>query len=158
MPTSTPPHVLRVSAGPATVLVTSDAPAVTDWITQYFGCWWTVRPITSADDTSGSVLHCHVDPDRFAVTQDSLNTRAHRIIEFAHTPLHVADNTDNTDPVAHLPQRQPATHRLIQGKHPVPGVRKFLDHHQHKHRRTGGTRDVRCTHPVDNTPDVNKPQ
>jgi hypothetical protein len=55
VPTSTLPHALRVSAGPATVLVTSDTPAVTDWITQYFGCWWTVRPTTSADDTSGPV-------------------------------------------------------------------------------------------------------
>jgi hypothetical protein len=96
VPTSTLPHALRVSAGPATVLVTSDAPAVTDWITQYFGCWWTVRPITSADDTSGPVLGCHIDPDRFAAARDSLNTRAHRIIEFARNPLYVADNTDNT--------------------------------------------------------------
>ncbi|MGH3865102.1 MAG: hypothetical protein ACRDQ4_03005 [Pseudonocardiaceae bacterium] len=96
MPTSTPSHALQVSAGSATVLVTSDTPAVTDWITQYFGCWWTVRPITSADNTSGPVLHCHVDPDRFAATQDSLNTRPHRTIEFARKPLHVADNTDNT--------------------------------------------------------------
>jgi hypothetical protein len=96
LPTTTPPHVVLVSAGPATVLVTSDTPAVTDWITQYFGCWWTVRPTTSAADTSGPVLHCHVDPDRFATAQDSLNTRPHRIIEFARNPLHVADNTDDT--------------------------------------------------------------
>ena len=96
MPTTIQPHAVLVSAGPATVLVTSDAPAVTDWITQYFGCWWTVRPTSPQAGTRSPGLHCHVNADRFAATQDSLNTRPHRIIEFARKPLHVADNTDTT--------------------------------------------------------------
>ncbi|MGB8996776.1 MAG: hypothetical protein WCC65_15920 [Pseudonocardiaceae bacterium] len=38
------------------------------------------------------------------------------------------------DPVAHLPKRQAAAQRLVQGEHPVAGVRKFLDRHDHEHR------------------------
>ncbi|MGH3872806.1 MAG: hypothetical protein ACRDSR_15090 [Pseudonocardiaceae bacterium] len=105
MLTSTPPHAVRVSAGPATVLVTSEDTAVTDWITQYFGCWWTVQPISSAAETRGPVLHCRVDPDHFAAAQDSLSTRAHRVIEFARNPMHVADDAisavDSTEQVAY---------------------------------------------------------
>jgi hypothetical protein len=96
VPTTIQPHAVLVSAGPATVLVTSDAPAVTDWIIQYFGCWWTVRPTNPQARTRSPGLYCHINADRFAAAQDSLNTRPHRIIEFARTTLHVADNTDNT--------------------------------------------------------------
>lgn len=96
MPTSAPPHTLRVSAGPATVLVFSDTPAITDWISQYFGGWWTVQTISSAAGTSDPVLHCQVDPDHFAANQHSLSTRAHRVIEFARNPLYVTDNADHT--------------------------------------------------------------
>ncbi len=96
MPTSTPPHTLRVSAGPATVLVSSDTSTITDWITRYFGCWWAVRPISSAAETSDPVLHCQIDPDRFAASRDSLSTRAHRVIEFARNPVYVTDNADHT--------------------------------------------------------------
>lgn len=87
---------MLVNAGPATVLVTSDTPAVTDWITQYFGCWWTVQPTNPQVGTCSPGLHCHVDPDRFAAAQDDLNTRPHRVMEFARKPLHVADSTDDT--------------------------------------------------------------
>ena len=55
MPTATPLHLVRVSAGPATVEVTADDEAVTNWITQYFGSWWKI-----IDDTDGAV--CAVDP------------------------------------------------------------------------------------------------
>lgn len=96
MPTTHQPCAVLVTAGPANALVTSDTPAVTDWITQYFGSWWTVRPTTPEVGTRCPVLHCQIDADRFTAAQDNLNTRAHRIIEFARSPLHVADNTDNT--------------------------------------------------------------
>lgn len=96
MPTTNQPHAVLVSAGPATALVTSDAPTVTDWITQYFGCWWTVRPTTQEAGTRCPVLHCQINADRFAAARDNLSTRAHRIIEFARKPLQAADNTDNT--------------------------------------------------------------
>lgn len=96
MPTTNQPHSVLVTAGPATALVTSDTPAVTDWITQYFGCWWTVRPTTPEVGTRCPVLHCQINADRFAAAQDNLSTRAHRIIEFARKPLQVVDNTDNT--------------------------------------------------------------
>ncbi|MGH3902476.1 MAG: hypothetical protein ACRDTA_30310 [Pseudonocardiaceae bacterium] len=102
---STPPHAVRVSAGPATVLVTSDDPAVTDWITQYLGSWWTVRPTTPAAETSGPVLRCQIHPDRFVAAQDSLSTRAHQVIEFARNPIHVTDDAvcavDSTEQVAY---------------------------------------------------------
>ncbi|MDQ2880642.1 MAG: hypothetical protein M3Y48_05110 [Actinomycetota bacterium] len=105
MPTSTPPHAVQVSAGPATVLVTSDDPAVTDWITQYLGCWWLVRPTVPTTKASGPVLRCQIHPARFAAAQGSLSTQAHRVIEFARNPIHVADDTvcavDSTEQVAY---------------------------------------------------------
>ncbi|MGH3718955.1 MAG: hypothetical protein ACRDRI_08975 [Pseudonocardiaceae bacterium] len=105
MPTSTPLHAVRVSAGPATVLVASEDPAVTDWTTQYLESWWTVRPTTPAAETSGPVLHCQISPDRFAAAQDRLSTRAHRVVTFARNPIHVTDDAvcavDSTEQVAY---------------------------------------------------------
>lgn len=96
MPTATPPHVVRVSAGPATVDVIADDEAVTSWITQYFGSWWTVQPTTHQffAELSGPVLHCRIHPDSYTATQDSVGSRRHRVVEFARKPLQVIDDAD----------------------------------------------------------------
>ncbi|MEO7196570.1 MAG: hypothetical protein ABIZ05_17430 [Pseudonocardiaceae bacterium] len=105
MPIATPPHAVRVSAGPATVLVTSEDPTVTDWITQYLESWWTVRSTTPAAETSGPVLHCQINPDRFVAAQDNLSTQAHRVVKFARNPVHVTDDAvcavDSTEQVSY---------------------------------------------------------
>ncbi len=96
MPSATPPHVVRVSAGPATVDVTADDDAVTNWITQYFGSWWTVQPAAhqSVAELSRPVLHCRIRPDSYTATQDNVGSRRHRVVEFARKPLQVIDDAD----------------------------------------------------------------
>ncbi|HYZ09628.1 MAG TPA: hypothetical protein VE709_13830, partial [Pseudonocardiaceae bacterium] len=96
MPTATPLHLVRVSAGPATVEVTADDEAVTNWITQYFGSWWTVQTTDrrSADKLDAPTLYCQVHPERYAAIQDSVANQVHRIVEFARKSLQIIDDTD----------------------------------------------------------------
>lgn len=82
------PTALRICAGAAEVTVTATTPEVTDWLTRYLGCWWTVRPLGPTDHPSPASLDCRLDPEAYRIGRELVVGQP--VVEFARHPIHVA--------------------------------------------------------------------
>lgn len=109
MPTTAPAYAVQVSAGPATAVVLADDPAVTHWITQYFGGWWHVQPTPPpAAAADMPVLDCRTSPAGYTTTHDTLRDpdQPARQVEFARATVHVAEDSTGAitavDPVGQV--------------------------------------------------------
>ncbi|WP_329426255.1 hypothetical protein OG339_39245 [Streptosporangium sp. NBC_01495] len=88
----------RLHIAAASVAVTSNTPAVTDWCSRYVTPWWHAVSVSSESVGAEPTLLADVDPDQYAKMADLVRSRPHEQTTYARTQILVA--TDGEDTIA----------------------------------------------------------